>query len=94
MTQSFCVGVQVTPRRVLLGYWSLSEERNMRATHGRVVVTSGQKTPYKVVLDDERGEYTDPLVQTLQEGEHLIKLRLLPPTRNQIDKLRQSSRSA
>ncbi len=44
----------------------------MVAIRGRVVITPGQSTPYKVVLEHERGTTEHP-VQTVAEGEALIR---------------------
>jgi hypothetical protein len=51
----------------------------MRVRHGKVVLTRGQRHPYKVVLEHECGEQSEHPVGTIKEGEALIRSRVLPP---------------
>ncbi len=64
----------------------------MRVTRGRIVITPGQKQPYKVVLEHECGQLTEHSVDTMRQGEDLIRLRLSPPLPALLEKLRRSPR--
>jgi hypothetical protein len=55
----------------------------MAATGGRIVLTPGEKDPYKVVLEHEADKDTEQPVQTMEQGEALIKKETpTPPTRD------------
>ena len=55
----------------------------MTATRGRVVQTPKKKKPYKVVLEHEGGSDTEQGVDTMREGEALIREETpTPPERD------------
>ncbi len=66
----------------------------MRVRRGRVVITPGQKQPYKIVLEHEDGEITEYPVATIRAGEDLIRHRVLPPPPALLEKLRRNPREA
>jgi hypothetical protein len=66
----------------------------MRTTRGHVVITPGQKKPYKTVLEHEDGEITEHPVDTIREGEDLIRHRVLPPPPALLERLRRNPREA
>ncbi len=51
----------------------------MGATRGRVVVTPSKNKPYKIVLEYEGGVDTEQGVETIREGEALIRKRTPKP---------------
>jgi hypothetical protein len=55
----------------------------MAATRGRVVQTPTEAKPYKVVLEHEGGADTEQGVETMREGEALIREKTpKPPKRD------------
>jgi hypothetical protein len=62
----------------------------MRVKRGYVVLTSGQDHPYKTVFEFECGERSEHPVDTIREGEALIRSRLLPPPPEAVWKTRHS----
>ena len=62
----------------------------MRVKRGYVVKTSGQGHLYKTVLEHESGERSEHPVDTIREGEALIRSRLLPPSPEAVWKTRHS----
>ncbi len=58
-------------------------EAPMAATRGRVVQTPTKEKPYKVVLEHEGGVDTEEGVETMREGEALIRQETpTPPERD------------
>jgi hypothetical protein len=51
----------------------------MTVRHGRVVVTPGAEKPYKVVLELEGGAVDEHPVETVRDGEALIRERSAVP---------------
>jgi hypothetical protein len=45
----------------------------MSVKHGRVVVTPDQDQPYKVIIEHEGDQFTEHPVQSVREGEDLIR---------------------
>lgn len=55
----------------------------MAATRGRIVKTPTKKKPYKVVLEHEGGFATERGVDTMREGEAIIREETpTPPARD------------
>jgi len=58
-------------------------EVKVATTRSRIVQTGTKKKPYKVVLEHESGGDTEIAVETIREGEALIKREMpTPPERD------------
>lgn len=62
----------------------------MRVKGGHLVLTRGAALPYKVVLDYEWDQHSEHPVATIREGEAFIRMRLSPPSPEEIEKMRAS----
>jgi hypothetical protein len=58
---------------------ALRRRKDMAVKGGRVVKTPGKKKPYKVVLERENREETEHAVETVREGEELIRDEVVTP---------------
>lgn len=63
----------------------------MSATRGRVVQTPTKKQPYKVVLEHESSGDTEQGVETMREGEALIKEETPRPAKRDTSRDRPAS---
>jgi hypothetical protein len=66
-------------------------EVKLTAVRGRIVQTPGERKPYKVILEHDGGPDTEHEVDTMREGEALIRERTPSPPRR--DGLRDHSAS-
>ena len=62
----------------------------MRVQRGHVVLTRGQEHLYKVILEYEWGDHSEHPVDSIREGEALIRSRVSPPPKAEIQKLRNA----
>ena len=62
----------------------------MRVQRGHVVLTRGQEHLYKVILEYEWGDHSEHPVDSIREGEALIRSRVCPPLKAEVEKLRRA----
>jgi hypothetical protein len=62
----------------------------MRVTRGRIVLAKGQEQPYLVVLEDEFGGRSEHMVDTIRNGEALIRSRTAFARPQDVEQMRQS----